>query len=69
MTDLSNFGQIPQIEGVVALVRRGQQLSTDSIVGLHSTGHYGTAESPEVRGPVCQETPQDGGQNAFDGCI
>lgn len=53
----------------MALVRRGQQLSTDSVVGLHSTGNYGTAERLEIRGPVCQEAPKDGGQNGFDGCV
>lgn len=68
-THLSNFGQIPQVEGVVALVRRGQQLSTDSVVSLHCAGHNGAAKRPEVGGPVCQEAPQDGGQNRFDGSV
>lgn len=68
-THLSNFGQIPQIEGVVALVRRGQQLSTDSVVRLHCAGHNGAAQGPQVGGPVCQEAPQDCGQDGFDGSV
>lgn len=67
--DLSNFGEVSQIEGIVALGRRGQQLSTDSVVGLHSTGHNGAAQRLEVSRPVCQEAPKDGGQDGFDGCI
>ena len=53
----------------MAFVGRGQQLSSDGVVGLHCTGHNGATQSPEVRGPIRQEGPQDGGQDGLGGSI
>ena len=68
-TDLSNFGQVPQVEGVMALGRSRQQFSADSVVSLHSRDHNGVAQRPYLGGPVCQEAPQDGGQDGFGGGV
>lgn len=50
---LEDFGQVPQVKGVVGLGWRGQQLGGDNTVDIDGGIHEGLRQIVDVGGPSC----------------
>lgn len=74
---LEDFGHVPEVEGVVALLRSGQQLGRDGVKHLNRGIHDTLREPGQDREMTCDErqavsyggrTSDDGQRTTDDGC-
>lgn len=50
---LEDFGQVPQVKGIVGLGWRGQQLGGDGSIYIDGSIHEGLCQIDDVGGPSC----------------